>query len=199
MHAPDARPGWGDRARTRSGARRGAPIVLFVMPFDPNLPQEETLADAAQMREQLNSLKAMIDAQAAQIAAWQAQLNALPSGPPGPPGQDGAPGVGVIPAGDWWAGSSYTPGNVVAYQGLVYIALTQPSGAPPDVDAAWRLLSVPGPAGANGDVTQAALLAETAGNVDGVAPLDAGQFSTGESQIMVGKVNEVLGKLQRQG
>ena len=31
------------------------------MPFDPNLPQANTLADAAQMRAQLNALKALID------------------------------------------------------------------------------------------------------------------------------------------
>jgi len=32
------------------------------MPFDPNIPQENTLIDAAQMRSQLTSLKALIDA-----------------------------------------------------------------------------------------------------------------------------------------
>ena len=32
------------------------------MPFDPNLPQENTLVDAVQMRSQLNGLKALIDA-----------------------------------------------------------------------------------------------------------------------------------------
>ena len=32
------------------------------MPFDPNLPQELTEIDAAQMRSQLNALKALIDA-----------------------------------------------------------------------------------------------------------------------------------------
>jgi hypothetical protein len=32
------------------------------MPFDPNLPQELTPADAAQMRNQFNGLKALIDA-----------------------------------------------------------------------------------------------------------------------------------------
>ena len=58
------------------------------MPFDPNLPQGHTLADAAQMRAQFNALKALIDAltalvnaQAAQIAELQAQLARQP-GPP---------------------------------------------------------------------------------------------------------------------
>ena len=43
--------------------------------FDPTLPQESTELDAAQMRDQLNGLKALIDA-------------GVP-GPAGPPGADG--------------------------------------------------------------------------------------------------------------
>jgi hypothetical protein len=46
--------------------------------FDPNLPQQNTLADAAQMRSQLNGLKDLIDA--------------VPQGPPGPEGAQGPPG-----------------------------------------------------------------------------------------------------------
>ena len=46
------------------------------MPFDPNLPTENTLTDAAQMRGQLNALKALNDAQAAQIVVLQNQLAA---------------------------------------------------------------------------------------------------------------------------
>jgi hypothetical protein len=64
------------------------------MPFDPNLPQASTLADAAQMRGQLNGLKELIDAQAvtitsqgAEIAMLQGQvaglLSALATVPPG--------------------------------------------------------------------------------------------------------------------
>jgi hypothetical protein len=46
--------------------------------FDPNLPQENTVADAAQMRSQFNGLKALIDA--------------VPAGPPGPEGAQGPQG-----------------------------------------------------------------------------------------------------------
>lgn len=46
--------------------------------FDPNLPQENTVADAAQMRSQFNGLKALIDA--------------VPAGPPGPQGPQGPQG-----------------------------------------------------------------------------------------------------------
>lgn len=52
--------------------------------FDPNLPQQHTLADAAQMRSQLNGLKALIDA--------IPQGPEGPPGPAGPQGSDGAPG-----------------------------------------------------------------------------------------------------------
>ena len=44
------------------------------MAYDPNLPQENTPLDAAQMRSQFNALKALIDLQAAQIAALQTAL-----------------------------------------------------------------------------------------------------------------------------
>jgi hypothetical protein len=47
------------------------------MPFNPNLPQEGTAVDAAEMRGQLNALKALIDAQAALIAAQEVRLAAL--------------------------------------------------------------------------------------------------------------------------
>ena len=52
------------------------------MPFDPTLPQEDTEIEAAQMRSQLNSLKALIDAGLPG-----------PQGLPGPPGADGADGA----------------------------------------------------------------------------------------------------------
>lgn len=55
------------------------------MPFDPDLPQENTLADAAQMRAQLNALKELID----NIPAGPEG----PQGPAGPSGSDGAPGM----------------------------------------------------------------------------------------------------------
>ena len=44
------------------------------MPFDPNLPQEDTLVDAAQMRDQLNGLN---DAIANGIAGTSSNSNAV--------------------------------------------------------------------------------------------------------------------------
>jgi len=52
------------------------------MPFDPNLPQENTPADAVQMRNQLNGLKDLIDT--------------IPVGPPGQNGSDGTSVTGAV-------------------------------------------------------------------------------------------------------
>ncbi len=77
--------------------------------FDPTLPQENTLADAAQMRSQLNGLKAIIDAILTVTAAQVDSTSTLPQGNPAnasvsvigntlhfsfeiPQGQDGAQG-----------------------------------------------------------------------------------------------------------
>ncbi len=49
------------------------------MPFDPTKPVEGTSVDAVEMRDQLNALKALYDAQQLQIAALQTALNAKPS------------------------------------------------------------------------------------------------------------------------
>jgi len=50
--------------------------------FDPTLPQENTLADAAQMRSQFNALKALIDAIQTLTAAQVDGVTTLPPGSP---------------------------------------------------------------------------------------------------------------------
>ncbi|MEI7730888.1 MAG: hypothetical protein WCO56_15040 [Verrucomicrobiota bacterium] len=63
--------------------------------FDPNIPADDAIAYAADLRRQLNALKALHDAQSALISALAAQIAAIPAGPPGPqgiPGNDGQPG-----------------------------------------------------------------------------------------------------------
>jgi hypothetical protein len=55
------------------------------MPFDPNVPQPFQDLDANVVRNQLNSLKSLID------GAYSA-INAVPAGPPGPPGPQGIAG-----------------------------------------------------------------------------------------------------------
>jgi len=79
------------------------------MPFDPTLPQENTVADAAQMRAQFNGLKDLIDAVSGITSAQVDAVNTLPAGSPAvvavsvsgtvlhlsfdlPQGNDGTPG-----------------------------------------------------------------------------------------------------------
>ena len=49
------------------------------MPFDPTKPAFGSPDSSAEMREQFNALKALIDAQAAQIASLSAQLADVPN------------------------------------------------------------------------------------------------------------------------
>ncbi len=49
------------------------------MAFDPTKPVEQTEIDAAELRNQFNALKALYDAQAAQITALTARVQALES------------------------------------------------------------------------------------------------------------------------
>jgi hypothetical protein len=59
------------------------------MAFDPTKPAEHTPLDAAEVRENFNALKALIDAQAVQITALEQQVAALAAQmstvPPGQP------------------------------------------------------------------------------------------------------------------
>ena len=52
------------------------------MPFNPNLPVDHSEIVAAELRDQFNALKALNDAQAAQIVALTARVQALESGKP---------------------------------------------------------------------------------------------------------------------
>ncbi|MBI3881060.1 MAG: hypothetical protein HY301_13495 [Verrucomicrobia bacterium] len=101
------------------------------MPFDPTYPVDNSLAYAADMRAQLNALKALIDGASAALAALQAQLDALqqqvnnlPAGPQGPPGADGPPGP---PGND---GAPGAPGNNGADGANGADGTTGPQGPP---------------------------------------------------------------------
>ena len=83
---------------------------------------------------------------------------------------------------------------MVLYNGNLYVAMAPPMPLPPDQETNWKLLSIVGPPG---EVTQAALLAQTARNVDAIAPL-TGTFSP-EMQTVVNKLNEMLQALQHPG
>ncbi|MEO6754420.1 MAG: hypothetical protein ABIP85_21810 [Chthoniobacteraceae bacterium] len=49
------------------------------MPFDPTKPAFGSPDSSAEMRDQLNALKALLDAQAAQLASLAAQLADVPN------------------------------------------------------------------------------------------------------------------------
>ena len=51
------------------------------MAFNPSLPANNSPIASAELRNQLNGLKALIDAQQAQIAALQAQLSQAAKNP----------------------------------------------------------------------------------------------------------------------
>ena len=51
------------------------------MPFDPSLPADHSPNSSAEMRGQLTALKALIDAQQAQIAALQSALSGTAQNP----------------------------------------------------------------------------------------------------------------------
>ncbi len=83
------------------------------MSFDPNLPQENTLIDAAQMRSQLHGLKALIDAI---LTLTAAQVDGVSTLDPGNPASVSVSVIGntlhftfAIPRGN--DGSQGLPGN----------------------------------------------------------------------------------------
>ena len=121
--------------------------------FDPALPQQHTLADAAQMRSQLNGLKDLIDA--------IPQGPEGPPGPAGPQGAEGAPGPMGPEGPQGPAGGPPGPEGPAGPQG--------PEGAQ----------GPPGPEGPPGEVTQVdlnnalqAALNQTSANTNAVAVLD---------------------------
>ena len=105
------------------------------MPFDPTKPAANSTNSSAEMRAQLTSLKALIDA--------------VPAGP------------GLNWRGDWDAGESYAAGDAVLYGQQVFVAIGAATGTAPESDPThWRTLSITGPPG---EVTNADLQTALAG------------------------------------
>lgn len=121
-----------------------------------------------------------------------------PPGPQGPAGTTGAPGPNFAMQGDWLDYQTYVPGDVVAYNNLIYVTMTGAAGTPPDQSANWKLLSIVGTPGAPGEVTtgqlNAALQSQCPRNVDWVQFIDGSSFSA-EGQAIVAKINELLAAL----
>jgi hypothetical protein len=153
------------------------------MPFDPNLPQELTPADAAQMRSQLNGLKALIDAV---VTLTAAQVDGVTTLDPGLPANASVSVIGNtlhltfdIPRGNDGA------------QGIA--GQTGSDGAP----------GPQGPQGPTGEVSQTDLnngllntLSQTSANTNAVATLDI-PFADPDVEILRQKVNELINMLRR--
>ena len=148
------------------------------MPFDPTIPQENTPIDAAPMREQFNSLKALIDA-----------VPAGPAGPEGPEGPAGAQG----PEGPQGAQGPEGPMG--------------PSGGPPGPEGPIGPSGPTGPQGPPGEVTQTDLnnavqdmLSQSSANSNGVGTLAiaiSDPPTQSEVQQIVSKIDELINALRR--
>ena len=166
------------------------------MPFDPSIPVENTEIDAAQMRSQLTSHKALIDAITTLTNAQIDATNTLPPGnpanvtlttngntlhftfdiPTGDPGPEGPQGAEGPQGPEGPHGADGTPGG------------------PPGPE---------GPQGPPGEVTLQQLtdeIATTAQNPINVAPLTFNpdpDYTPAQIQETIDKLNELLSNLQR--
>ena len=143
--------------------------------FDPNLPQENTVADAAQMRSQFNGLKALIDA--------------VPAGPPGPEGPQGPAGP-AGPEGPMGATGPEGPQGPQGPQG--------DPGGPPGPEGPQ------GPPGevTQADLNNAELnmLSQSSANSNGVNTLGLtadGSYNPTQMQDLINKVDELINSLRR--
>ena len=197
------------------------------MPFDPNLPQELTLCDAAQMRSQFNGLKDLIDAinaiNAAQVdavstlepgepATASVSVNAntllfafgIPKGDVGMTGNDGSDGDTGPPFANAVVDAVNTlpagsPATVsVSFDGtLVHFTLNLPAGQN-------GANGVDGAIGPPGEVTNAALamsISGTSSNSNAVPTMDTAFANDpptlADLEIVRAKMNELITALRR--
>ena len=157
------------------------------MPFDPTIPQENTPIDAARMREQFNSLKALIDA--------------VPAGPAGPEGPEGPEG----PAGAQGPEGPAGPEGPQGAQGPE--GPMGPSGGPPGPEGPIGPSGPTGPQGPPGEVTQTDLnnavqdmLGQSSANSNGVSTLAiaiSDPPTQSEVQQIVSKIDELINAPRR--
>ena len=142
------------------------------MPFDPSKPAASSPLSSAEMRDQFNALKALIDA--------------VPSGPPGPAGPEG-PAFASVQIGSVTTGAPGTPAavSVNTFGNNVEISFTIPEGQP-------------GSGVTMTDVTNAIAseITGTARNPNTVAPLSIGTTDQTTAAI-VDKLNELIAALTR--
>ena len=194
--------------------------------FDPTLPQEGTPLDAAQMRQQFNSLKTLIDLLPTVTAAQVDAVNTLPPGSPaqvqisvcastlhftfdlpqGEIGPGGPPGA---------AGADGAPGPPFA-SAIVDSVTTLDPGQPASVSVSFDgtnvhfSFSLPrgndgstGPQGPPGEVTQPQLdaaITGTSANSNHVSPLGQSadsNYNQQQVQDLINKVDELINALRR--
>ena len=177
------------------------------MPFDPNLPQENTPLDAAQMRAQLNALKQLIDN--------------IPAGPPGPAGPEGPQGetgvegpqgpAGPPGAANWYISESDPGGSdgdcwLRPSDGAVHRRSGggwSNEGSIRGSDGAPGPQGPEGPQGPPGDVSTAQLDAAingTSANSNAVATLGmtvSDPPTQAEVQAIADKIDELINALRR--
>lgn len=184
--------------------------------FDPNLPQENTVADAAQMRSQFNSLKALIDVISSITAAQVDGVNTLPAGSAAtvnvtvngntlhfafgiPQGNDGPQGQ---------TGNDGQTGPPFA-QAVVDNVNTLPAGSAAAVGVSFDGTNVhftfdipqgqEGPMGASGEVSQSQLdnaISGTSNNSNGVSTLDTAMADP-DTETLRQKLDELINALRR--
>ena len=186
--------------------------------FDPNLPQENTVADAAQIRSQFNSLKSLIDAISSITAAQVDGVNTLPAGSPAQ--------VNVSVNGNTLHFSFSIPQGNDGQQGppfanaVVDNVNTLPAGSPATVGVSFDgsnvrfTFGIPqgndgptGAAGQPGEVTQTDLnngllnnLSQCSNNSNGVSTLGQGadsSYNQTQMQDLISKVDELINALRR--
>jgi len=155
------------------------------MPFNPNVPINGAIVDADLLRNQLTSLKSLID------GAYSA-INAVPAGPPGAQGEKGDQGdagpegrhvTNVYDSGDGRA-------IIEMSDATTYGPFTVASG--PQGDQGEQ-----GSQGDPGEVSAQQLsdaIAGTANNPGDVEALDPGETDIG---TVVAKLNELIAALKR--
>ncbi|MBI5686082.1 MAG: hypothetical protein HZC54_13500 [Verrucomicrobia bacterium] len=99
-----------------------------------------------------------------------------------------------------WNGGSHQPGDVVFYQGMLYIAMQACDSATPDTDNRWRVLTITGPQGIPGEVTAQQLtdaIATTSANTNAVQLLDTSGITDPVQLMLANKINEMLNAQRR--
>lgn len=168
--------------------------------FDPNLPQENTPADAAQMRSQFNGLKALIDAIPAGPEGPPGPQGVQgPAGPEGPQGPQGDPGGPPGPEGPMGPQGPAGPEGPQGPQG--------DPGGPPGPEGPMGPQGPAGPQGPPGEVTQTDLnnavldmLNQSSANSNGVGSIAMNVdpvYNPTQAQMVVDKLEELIQALRR--